>query len=121
DIPRAVPQLSGKYAAKRKLVEILKTKYATIAEFNEAWGVNVADFDALADTALPVATKAAYADMQEYTELFLEEYYKFISETFRKYDKNHLMVASRWQPGTANNETLCRVAGKYMDIISINY
>ena len=33
DIPRAVPQLTGKYAAKRKLVEMLQQKYPTIEAF----------------------------------------------------------------------------------------
>jgi hypothetical protein len=32
-----------------------------------------------------------------------------------------MLIGNRWQPGTANSETLCRVAGKYMDVISINY
>ncbi len=121
DIPRAVPQLRGKHAAKRKLVETLRAKYAAIDDFNAAWGLQAESFDALADTGLPVTTKAAFADMQDYTGLFLEEYFRFLAETFRKHDKNHLMVANRWQPGTANNETLCRIAGKHMDVISINY
>lgn len=121
DIPRAVPQLAGKYAAKRKLIEQLQAKYPTIAEFNTAWNVQVADFAALADKALPVTTKAAFADMQAYTEVFLDTYFKFLTETFHKYDTNHLTVSNRWQPGTANNEALCRAAGKYMDVISINY
>jgi hypothetical protein len=121
DIPRAVPQLNGKHAAKRKLVEQLQATYPTIAEFNTAWNLQVADFAALADKGLPVTTKAAFADMQAYTELFLDTYFRFLTETFRKYDTNHLMVSNRWQPGTANNEALCRAAGKYMDVISINY
>ncbi len=121
DIPRSVAQLAGKYAAKRKLVEMLQGKYPTIADFNLAWGLEIADFAALADKALPVTTQAAFSDMQAYTELFLDAYFRFLTETFRKYDKNHLMVSNRWQPGTANNETLCRIGGKYMDVISINY
>ena len=121
DIPRGVPKLDGKHAAKRKLVELLQAKYPTIAEFNTAWNLQLADFAALADKGLPVTTKAAFADMQAYTELFLDTYFKTITETFRKYDKNHLSVSNRWQPGTANNEALCRAAGKYMDVISINY
>ena len=31
------------------------------------------------------------------------------------------MLGNRWQPGTSNSEMLCRIAGKYMDVISINY
>lgn len=121
DIPRGVPQLKGKHAAKRRLVEQLKKTYPTIAEFNAAWGVQAADFAAVADMGLPVQTRQAFADMKAYTELFLDTYFRTITETFRKHDRNHLMVSNRWQPGTANNEALCRAAGRYMDVISINY
>ncbi len=121
DIPRVVPQLDGKHAAKRKLVESLQKEYPTIAAFNAAWGVQAADFAALADLGLPVTTQQAFADMRDYTALFLDAYYSAITSTFRKYDQNHLMIGNRWQPGTANSEVLCRTAGKYMDVISINY
>jgi len=30
-------------------------------------------------------------------------------------------LGNRWQPGTANNEQLCRIAGKYCDLLSLNY
>jgi hypothetical protein len=121
DIPRGVPQLDGKHAAKRKLVEQLRSKYATIAAFNQAWGVQVADFGVLADTALPVQTPEAFADMQAFTEVFLDTYYRTMAATFRKYDSNHLLVGNRWQPGTANSKALCHAAGKYLDVISLNY
>ena len=121
DLPRAVPALDGKHACKLKLVEMLKNKYREIAAFNNAWGGKADSFDALADQGLSVSSKAAFEDMQAFTELFLEAYYKTITETFRKYDRNHMLLGNRWQPGTANNESLCRIAGKYMDIISVNY
>src|SRR5690606_41606922 len=108
-------------AAKQKLVEILRGRYADIAAFNAAWGVEAASFEALADMPLPVSTKAAFAVMEAYTAVFLDAYHKAITETCRKYDPNHLLLGNRWQPGTANSEALCRSAGKYMDVISINY
>ena len=36
-------------------------------------------------------------------------------------DPNHLLLGSRWQPGTANNEMLVRLAARYVDVISVNY
>jgi hypothetical protein len=121
DLPRAIPALPGKHACKRELVAQLQATYKEIAAFNAAWGLDAASFEALADRGLPLTTQSAFADMQAYTERFLDTYYRSITETFRKYDKNHMLIGNRWQPGTANNETLCRVAGKYMDVISINY
>jgi len=122
DVPRAAPQLPGKHAAKRKLVETLKAAYGNdIAAFDAAWGLDAKDFDSLLDRGLPVSTKQAFEDMNRFTGIFLEAYYSLIVSTFRKYDKNHLLIGNRWQPGTANNEQLCRIAGKYMDVISVNY
>jgi hypothetical protein len=121
DIPRAIPALPGTHACKRELVARLEAKYGQIAAFNTAWGLDAASFAALADRGLPLTTKAAFADMQAFTEHFLEAYYRSITATFRTYDKNHMLIGNRWQPGTANSETLCRVAGKYMDVISVNY
>lgn len=121
DLPRAVPALNGKHACKRRLIEMLKAKYPDIAALNMAWGLQAASFEALADTGLPITTRAACEDMQAYSALFLETYFRIVSDTFHKYDRHHLLLGNRWQPGTANNETLCRMAGRYMDVISINY
>jgi hypothetical protein len=121
DLPRAIPALPGKHACKRELLSQLQAKYKEIAAFNKAWNLDAASFEALADRGLPMTTQAAYTDMQAYTERFLEAYYSSITTTFRKYDTNHMLIGNRWQPGTANSEVLCRVAGKYMDVISINY
>jgi len=121
DLPRAVPALPGEHACKRALVARLQAKYKTVAAFNAAWGLDAASFDALADRGLPLTTPAAFADMQDFTEHFLDVYYGRVTAAFRKVDRNHMLIGNRWQPGTANSETLCRVAGKYMDVISINY
>ena len=44
-----------------------------------------------------------------------------IASHFRANDPNHLLIGNRWQPVTANDEQLCRIAGKHLDVISINY
>ena len=121
DIPRVIPSLIDGQACKLRLVEMLKEKYRAIDLFNQAWGLKAADFSELRKVGLPVATKDAAADVQNFTGLFIKQYYQRIAETFHKYDKNHLLIGNRWQPGTANNEQLCRIAGQYMDIISVNY
>ncbi len=122
DISRAIPALPGKHACKRALVAMLAERYnKDVAAFNAAWGLEAESFEALADRGLPLTTKAAFADMQAFTERLLDTYYGAVVKTFREYDSNHMLIGNRWQPGTANNETLCRVAGKYMDVISVNY
>jgi len=121
DIPRAIPALGADWAAKREFVKSLEKKYGTIAKFNAAWGLQEPDFASLAAKGLAVTTKAAFADVRAFTEVFLEEYYSLIAREFRKADPHHMLIGNRWQPGTANDETLCRVAGRHMDVISINY
>jgi hypothetical protein len=121
NIPHIVPTLKGEHACKRRLVRLLSEKYTTIARFNAAWKLQGASFQALEDLVLPVETEAARADVQAFTALFLEELYRFMAETFRRHDKNHLLIGSRLQPGTINNESLCRIMGKYIDVMSFNY
>lgn len=121
DIPRAIPALGADWAAKRAFVKALEKKYGTIAKFNAAWSVNEPDFRALEAKGLAVTTKAAFGDVRAFTETFLEAYYSLIEREFRKADPNHMLIGNRWQPGTANDETLCRVAGRHLDVVSINY
>lgn len=121
DVPRQLPRLDGDWACKRELVKSLKGKYRTIAAFNKAWGLSLADFDAAVREPLAIETKSAFADAQEFAGVFLDAYYSLICREYRAVDPNHMLIGNRWQPGTANDETLCRVAGKYMDVISVNY
>jgi hypothetical protein len=121
DIPRAIPKLPAKHPCKLELVKLLQHKYGSIAAFNTAWDGGAASFDALKDAGIPMTTKAAFADMEAFSEILIDAYYKLVADAFHTYDTNHMLIGNRWQPSTANNEILCRVAGKYMDIISINY
>lgn len=121
DIPRVVPGYKENVACKRRLVKMLEEKYKAIDAFNSSWGTALASFDEAAKQGLPVKTKAASADMEAFKELFLEEYFKFTSETARKYDPNHMLMGCRFQSGTINNEAVCRIGSKYMDVWSFNY
>jgi hypothetical protein len=121
DIPRVLPGLGADAPVKQRLVRHLRETYGTVAACNQAWGLAAADFDALAARGLPVTTAAAAADVEAFTGLFLEEYYRVIVEAFHRHDRNHLLLGNRWQPGTANREQLVRTAGRYMDVLSLNY
>ena len=121
DIPRVIPRLNGTFACKRRLVSELQSKYRDIARFNTAWGMEAKSFDALIETGLPVTTPAAQEDIKTFTTTFLEEYYRLVAEIFHKYDHHHMLIGNRFQAGTINSESLCRIAGKYLDIMSFNY
>jgi hypothetical protein len=121
DLPKVVPTLKGTHAVKRRLVQMLREKYPTIAAFNTAWETIFKNFDELNDAHLIVKTRTASEDMHAFSGVYFEAYFKLVADTFRKYDKNHMLIGNRLQPGTANNEQLCRIMGKYMDVFSLNY
>ncbi|MEJ0000428.1 MAG: sugar-binding protein [Verrucomicrobiota bacterium] len=121
DIAKVVPGLKGTWACKRALVAQLSAKYRTIDAFNAAWGLSAASFDALNDAPLAVNTKAAYDDLHTFTGTFFETYFNLVETTFHKYDTHHLLIGNRLQPGTINNQQLCEIAGRHLDIMSFNY
>ncbi len=121
DLPKIIPGLSGSQACKRRLVAELSRTHGDIAAFNRAWGLTAASFEALHDLPLPVKTGPARTDVHRFTGLLLDTYYQLIRTAFAKVDSNHLLIGNRWQPGTANDEQLVRTAGRYLDVISVNY
>ncbi|MCY3020233.1 MAG: hypothetical protein NTW87_14540 [Planctomycetota bacterium] len=121
DLVRVIPTLKGNVAAKKRLVQMLQEKYKTAGAFNQAWGVQAESIEQLNGMGLAVKTQAAANDMKEYEALFFEASHRLIRDTFRKYDKNHMLLGDRWQPQTANNEQLCRIVGQYCEIVSVNY
>lgn len=122
NIQHIVPALkASEHVCKQRLVDELRRKYATPAAFNAAWSLRIKAFDELGDMVVPVETPAAKKDVQDYVGLFLEQYFKIVSEAFRRHDAHHLLLGSRLMPGTINNEQLCRIMGKYVDVMSFNY
>ncbi|HEV7403599.1 MAG TPA: beta-galactosidase, partial [Chthoniobacteraceae bacterium] len=122
NIQHIVPTLKASASAcKQRFMQELATKYKTIDAFNTAWKLEAKSFDDAGETVLPVETPAAKADVQAFTGVFFEEMFKLVAENFRKHDPNHLLLGCRLQPGTIDNETLCRTLGKYVDVMSFNY
>ena len=121
NLPKVLPGLDGKFAAKQKFVEILRAKYKTIAAFNTAWEAKFGSFDELANAQLQARTRVAGEDVEAFYRAFLNAYYGLINTNFRKYAPNHLLIGERLMPGTANSQTLIEEQGRVLDIISINY
>ncbi len=121
ELPKVLPSLTGGQACKLELVKFLGTKYKTIAAFNTAWGLGAKSFDELAGIGLAVTTDAAKEDVKAFTGVFLEAIFELVTTNFRKNDRNHLLLGNRLQPVTINDEQLCRLSGKYLDVMSYNY
>ncbi len=122
NVQHIVPALKASaHPCKREFVQSLEKKYKTPAAFNAAWSLKINDFEELGDLIVPVETPAAKADAQQFAAYFLEAYFHIVSDAFRRYDANHLLLGSRLMPGTINDEKLCRALGKYVDVMSFNY
>jgi len=116
-----IPSLTGKQACKQRLVSVLKDKYKTIDAYNIAWQSKAAAFGDLIDVGLAVTTHAAKADVKAFVGEFMETYFAQIERLFRQQDANHLLFGSRLQPITIEDEQLCRIMGRHVDVVSYNY
>ncbi len=121
ELPRVLPSLTGGQACKQELVRFLSNRYKTIDTFNTAWKLSAKSFDELAGIGLAVTTDAAKTDVKAFTGLFLEAMFELVNTNYRKHDKNHLLLGNRLQPVTIADEQLCRISGKYLDVMSYNY
>ncbi len=122
NIQHVVPTLKATaHACKRRFVEGLEQKYKTPAAFNAAWTLHVKAFDDLREMVVPVESPAAKADVQQFVSVFLDEMFRLVAESFHRHDPHHLLLGSRLMPGTITDEALCRIMGKYVDVMSFNY
>jgi hypothetical protein len=60
-------------------------------------------------------------DKAEFAGIVADTYYSIVSKAIKKYDPNHLYLGSRLHGGAKKVETIIAAAGKYCDILSINY
>lgn len=121
ELPRVIPALPGRHACKQRFVQALQSKYGTVEALNTAWKSAHGSFQVVQDSAFAVTTDAAKADVQAFCVQFLEAYFAQVERLFRKYDGNHLLLGSRLQPVTMENEALCRIMGRHLDVVSYNY
>ncbi|MCB1275037.1 beta-galactosidase [Prosthecobacter sp.] len=121
ELPRVIPSLPGKHACKQRLVAFLKDKYKSADAFNTAWQAKAASFDDLIEPGLAVTTDVAKADVKAFVGEFMETYFTQIEKAFRQHDANHMLIGSRLQPITIEDEQLCRIMGRHLDVVSYNY
>ncbi|MDY3783152.1 MAG: hypothetical protein SOZ66_02715 [Candidatus Cryptobacteroides sp.] len=68
-------------------------------------------------------SEASTADKKAFIAYCLETYLQKVSSALKKYDPNHLFLGCRFNQWNYEliNEDIFKVAGKYMDVISINH
>jgi hypothetical protein len=60
-------------------------------------------------------------DRELFLELVADKYFSITSRAIKKYDPNHLYLGSRFHGKTLRQKPVFIAAGKYVDVISINY
>jgi hypothetical protein len=58
---------------------------------------------------------------EEFAGFVADKYYSIVSKAIKKYDPNHLYLGSRLHGNAKKTESIIDAAGKYCDILSINY
>jgi len=61
------------------------------------------------------------ADRHAFLGYALDTYFRITTEAIRKYDSNHLCLGSRLHGGALRMPIIFRAAGKYLDVIAVNY
>jgi hypothetical protein len=108
------------HTAKIALVDQLKAKYATIADFNAAWGQKLASFEDIPklDSLSGTNSDTVKADKLAYTRLVAENYFKYTTEAIRRYDPNHLIIGCRFAGNAPAG--IWDINGKYCDVVTFN-
>ena len=60
-------------------------------------------------------------DKAEFAGIVAEKYFSIVSKAIKKYDPNHMYLGSRLHGGAKKVDSIIAAAGKYCDIIAINY
>lgn len=61
------------------------------------------------------------ADRQTFLAYAIERYYKITTNAIRRYDPNHLCLGPRLHGRALRMPEMFRAAGKYLDVIAVNY
>lgn len=61
------------------------------------------------------------ADREAFLDYAIERYYRITTEAIRRYDPHHLCLGSRLHGRALSIPHLFRVAGRYLDVIAVNY
>jgi len=66
-------------------------------------------------------TSITDADRQAFLAYALDRYYRITTNAIRKYDSNHLCLGPRLHGRALSLPSIFKAAGKYVDVLSVNY
>jgi hypothetical protein len=60
-------------------------------------------------------------DRKDFLAVVTDRYYAIVSKAIKKYDPNHCFLGSRFHGGELNYPEVFKAAGKYVDVMAVNY
>ena len=60
-------------------------------------------------------------DKKDFLALVTDRYYGIVSKAIKKYDPKHCFLGSRFHGGELNYPEVFKAAGKYVDVMAVNY
>jgi len=110
---------------RARLGEVLEERYGTIAAFNTAWDLELANWSAFTSGAIPLNTNQASSDMDDFYHIYFDHLYARTAYWFNQFAPNQLLLGSRLHSRVMQNTTLADIIitaiGPHLDAISWNY
>ncbi|PIE23754.1 MAG: hypothetical protein CSA62_06500 [Planctomycetota bacterium] len=107
-------------ATRDELVRWLRERHGTPQALAEAWGIELASWDALASQAFDALPERgpAWDELWTFSELMVDRYLRLPSLALRKVDPHHLNLGIRY--AWVSSELCYVAAGELFDVFSIN-
>lgn len=108
----------GELASKRKLIEFLEARYASVAELNISWGTTAAAYEDVFKLGdFPKISETGMADLAAFSRELIHEYIRVPAEALKRADPHHLNLGIRYAYiSSPDLYSGC----EYFDIFSIN-
>lgn len=100
-------------------LEFLKSRYASVKDFNQAWSLDISSWEALDEPTLRTRnTPTTEADRGAFSAMLAERFYEVTTRVIREILPDTLILGTRI-PGNAPDGVI-RACGKYCDVMSVN-
>ena len=103
--------------AKAACVKFLNEKYGDVSALNAVWKSSYSDWNDLLHSIL-LPGKGAVKDLEKFTLVVVEEYFKRTREAVKEFDKDLLYMGCRFAGGA--RPWVIAACAKYCDVVSYN-